>query len=62
MSASHRRHDISDPVWNRLKPHLLGEQGKVGETCLQITEIGRTPTAGFAVGETGVSGKSYWKK
>jgi transposase len=30
MSASHRRHDISDQVWNRLKDHLPGSEGKVG--------------------------------
>ncbi len=30
MSASHRRHDLSDRVWNRLKPNLPGERGKVG--------------------------------
>lgn len=30
MSASHRRHDISDQVWNRLKGQLPGSEGKVG--------------------------------
>ena len=30
MSASHRRHDLSDRVWNCLKPHLPGAEGKVG--------------------------------
>ncbi len=30
MSASHRRHDLTDRVWDCLKPHLPGEQGKVG--------------------------------
>ncbi len=30
MLASHRRHDLSDKVWDCLKPHLAGEQGKVG--------------------------------
>ncbi len=34
MSASHRRHDISDQVWNCLKPHLPGEQGKVGRPAM----------------------------
>ncbi len=30
MLASHRRHDISDRVWEVLKPHLPGSEGKVG--------------------------------
>ena len=30
MSASHRRHDLSDRVWDRLKAHLPGAEGKVG--------------------------------
>ena len=30
MSASHRRHDISDRGWNRLKADLPGSEGKVG--------------------------------
>ncbi len=30
MLASHRRHDMSDQVWDCLKPHLPGEQGKGG--------------------------------
>ena len=30
MSAAHRRHDLSDRVWKRLKPHLPGGKGKVG--------------------------------
>ena len=30
MLASHRRHDISDRVWQGLKPHLPGSAGKVG--------------------------------
>ncbi len=34
MSASHRRHDISDQVWNCSKPHLPGEQGKVGRPAM----------------------------
>lgn len=27
---AHRRHDISDNVWNLLSPHLPGKQGSVG--------------------------------
>lgn len=27
---AHRRHDISDKVWMRLRPHLPGKQGSVG--------------------------------
>jgi transposase len=30
MSASHRRHDISNQVWERLKSLLSGGEGKVG--------------------------------
>lgn len=30
MKASHRRHDISDYVWNLLSPHLPGRQGMWG--------------------------------
>ena len=30
MVAAHRRHDISDGVWDRLEPHLPGSPGKVG--------------------------------
>ena len=30
MSASHRRHDLSDQVWERLEPLLPGGAGKVG--------------------------------
>ncbi len=29
MTAAHRRHDLSDRVWERLQPHLPGESGKV---------------------------------
>ena len=27
MAPTHRRHDISEHVWNLLEPHLPGEQG-----------------------------------
>ena len=30
MTAAHRRHDISDRVWELLEPHLPGGPGKVG--------------------------------
>jgi transposase len=30
MTASHRRHDLSDQLWERLRPHLPGEAGKIG--------------------------------
>ena len=30
MSQAHRRHDISDKVWNLLEPHLLGRKGTWG--------------------------------
>ena len=30
MRAAHRRHDMSDAVWERLRPHLPGGEGKQG--------------------------------
>jgi transposase len=30
MHLAHRRHDISDSVWERLEPHLLGRKGTWG--------------------------------
>ena len=30
MSLAHRRHDISDKVWNLLEPHLPGREGVWG--------------------------------
>ena len=30
MTAAHRRHDMSDAVWERLRPHLPGGEGKQG--------------------------------
>ena len=30
MAAAHRRHDMSDDVWERLRPHLPGGEGKRG--------------------------------
>ena len=30
MQAAHRRHDISDRVWELLEPHLLGRKGTWG--------------------------------
>ena len=30
MVAAHRRHDISDRVWELLEPHLLGRKGTCG--------------------------------
>ena len=35
MSASHRRHDLSDRVWDRLKAHLPGAEGKVRQASLR---------------------------
>ena len=29
-TLAHRRHDISDELWDLLKDHLLGGEGKVG--------------------------------
>ena len=28
MTAAHRRHDMTDDVWERLRPHLPGGEGK----------------------------------
>ena len=28
MAAAHRRHDMSDDVWERLRPHLPGGEGQ----------------------------------
>ena len=30
MEAAHRRHDISDRIWELLEPHLLGRKGTWG--------------------------------
>ena len=30
MGPAHRRHDIPDELWERLKPHLLGNKGTWG--------------------------------
>ena len=33
MKPAHRRHDISDEVWNLLEPHLPGRAGTRGVTA-----------------------------
>ena len=33
MEAAHRRHDISDKVWELLEPHLPGREGTRGVTA-----------------------------
>ena len=33
MKAAHRRHDISDKVWELLEPHLPGREGTRGVTA-----------------------------
>ena len=33
MQAVHRRHDISDSVWELLEPHLPGRNGTRGVTA-----------------------------
>ena len=30
MTAAHRRHDMTDTVWERPRPHLPGGEGKSG--------------------------------
>ena len=45
MTAAHRRHDMTDDVWERLRPHLPGGEGKRG---WPMTTGGlSTPCAGF---------------
>ena len=36
MKAPHRRHDISDKVWELLEPHLPGREGTRGVTAVII--------------------------
>ena len=33
METAHRRHDISDKVWELLEPHLPGREGTRGVTA-----------------------------
>ena len=63
MTATHRRHDLSNQVWERLQPHLPGEAGKVlaaGSGQPPLSERGvldsahRGPMAGPAAGLRGL--------
>ena len=52
MTASHRRHDLSDRVWERLWPHLPGEAGKVGRPAQSLPRAatrGQSPVSGRSV-------------
>lgn len=35
MTQTHRRHDISDNVWNLFEPHLPGRAGRWGKRRIQ---------------------------
>ena len=48
MTAAHRRHDMSDAVWERLRPHLPGEMAS-GEDRPMTTAGSSAPRAGFCV-------------
>ena len=50
MTASHRRHDLSDRVWEHLRPHLPGEGDKVGHPA---RDNRRFPGAVFWISRTG---------
>ena len=45
MVAAHRRHDMTDDVWQRLRPHLPSGEGKRGRPA-QDTGGSSTPSAG----------------
>ena len=39
MQPAHRRHDISDTVWQILEPHLLGRKGTWGGMPATIANL-----------------------
>ena len=47
VAPAHRRHDISDRVWEILEPLLPGGKGKTGRRP-KITAVSSTPCSGFA--------------
>jgi len=57
MEQAHRRHDISDTVWQTLEPHLLGRKGTWGGNARDNRRFinaadskHRRVVAGFAAG------------
>ena len=52
----HRRHDISDTFWEKLKPHLPGRKGKVGRPA---TDNRLFINAVFWILRTGLRGGIY---
>ena len=46
MTVAHRRHDMTDEVWERLKPLLPGGEGKKGRPA-RDNRLLSTPCAGF---------------
>jgi hypothetical protein len=42
VTAAHRRHDISDPAWELLSPHLPGREGAWGGKARQGAARRRT--------------------
>ena len=50
MTAAHRRHDMIDAVWERLRPHLPGGEGKRGRPAM-TTGGSSTLCAGFCAPE-----------
>ena len=46
VAPAHRRHDISDRVWEILEPLLPGGKGKTGRPA-KITAVSSTPCSGF---------------
>ena len=46
MVAAHRRHDMTDDVWQRLRPHLPGEKAREAGRP-KTTAASLTPSAGF---------------
>ena len=46
MAVAHRRHDMTDEVWERLRPHLPGERAR-GADRPRTTDGLSTPCAGY---------------
>ena len=51
MTPAHRRHDITDQIWERLQPHLPGGAGKRGRPA-----PGQPPVSG-----RGVLEPAHWR-
>ena len=46
MTVAHRRHDMTDAVWERLRPHLPGGEGQRGRPAQETGGLS-TPCAGY---------------